>query len=108
MKDMLRELARDKEVPPLIASMPASAQQRRIAFGVVIFLSAAFAMAMPFATIQAVRVNGFLQVTQSMFYLPISLRRFFCLLTFLSNLSVPFWSRKRLYVQRPVRVFANA
>ena len=65
MKDMLRELARDKEVPPLIASMPASAQQRRVAFGVVIFLSAAFAIAMPFATIQAARVDGFLPVTQS-------------------------------------------
>ena len=65
MKDMLRELARDKEVPALIASMPAGAQQRRTAFGVVILLSVLFAVVMPFATIQTVRVNGFLQVTQS-------------------------------------------
>ena len=65
MKDMLRELARDKEAPPLIASMPASAQQRRIAFGVVIFLSVLFAVVMPFATIQTARINSFLSVTQS-------------------------------------------
>ena len=65
MKDMLRELIHDKEVPLLIASMPASAQQRRIAFGVVIFLSVVFAMAMPFATIQVARIDAFLSVTQS-------------------------------------------
>ena len=41
------------------------AQQRRTAFGVVILLSVLFAVVMPFATIQTVRVNGFLQVTQS-------------------------------------------
>ena len=60
MKDMLTELIRDKEVPTLIASMPASAQQRRIAFGVVIFLSVVFAMAIPFATIQVARIDAFL------------------------------------------------
>jgi hypothetical protein len=52
MKEMLSELARDKEFPPLIASMPANAQQHRIAFGVVLFFSAIFAAVMPFATTQ--------------------------------------------------------
>ena len=65
MKDMLTELARDKEAPGLIASMPASAQQRRIAFGVVIFLSVVFVAVIPFATIQVARVNAFIPVVHS-------------------------------------------
>jgi signal transduction histidine kinase len=65
MTDMLTELARDKETPLLIASIPASAQQNRIAFGVVIFLTAVFAMAMPFATVQVARIQVFIPVTQS-------------------------------------------
>jgi signal transduction histidine kinase len=65
MKDMLTELARDKEVPALIASTPASAQQRRIAFGVVIFLSVVFVAITPFATIQVARVNAFIPVVHS-------------------------------------------
>ena len=62
-----RELIQNEgnEVPVLIATTPASSQQRRTAIGVVILLSAIFAMAMPFATIQTARVDGFLSVTQS-------------------------------------------
>jgi len=62
---MLRELAHDKEFPLLIASMPASAKQRTIAFGVVIFFSALFAVAMPFATTQIARIDSFILATQS-------------------------------------------
>ena len=53
------------EVPALIASTPASARHRRIAFGVVIVLSVAFAASMPFATIQAARIDAFLTVSQA-------------------------------------------
>ena len=62
-----RELIHDEgtEAPALIASMPASPQHRRLAFGVVIFLSVLFAIAMPFATIQIRRIDAFLSVTQS-------------------------------------------
>jgi signal transduction histidine kinase len=65
--DTPRELIHDEgqEVPALIASMPASTQQRRISFGVVILLSVAFAVAMPFATVQTARIDAFLPVTQS-------------------------------------------
>ena len=45
--------------------MPASAQQRRAAFGVVIFLSVAFAIVIPFASIQVARIDAFIPVVQS-------------------------------------------
>ena len=66
-KDKPRQLIHDEgnEVPPLIASMPASAQQRRTAFGVVIFLSVVFAIVIPFATIQVARIDAFIPVVQS-------------------------------------------
>ena len=54
-----------KEVPALIAGMPASAQQRRLAFGVIIFLSVVFAICMPFARIQTAPVGVFIPVVQS-------------------------------------------
>jgi signal transduction histidine kinase len=54
-----------KEVPALVASMAASAQERRIAFGVVIFLSVVFAIVIPFAPIQVGRVDVFIPVVQS-------------------------------------------
>jgi len=65
--DKPRELAHDEgnEVPALIASMPASAQERRIAFGVVIFLSVVFAVVIPFAPLQVGRVDVFIPVVQS-------------------------------------------
>ena len=66
-KDAPGELARDEgnEVPALIASMPASAQQRGIAFSIVIFLSVVFAMIMPFARVQTARIDVFIPVVQS-------------------------------------------
>ena len=66
-KDTPRQLIHDEgnEVPPLIASIPASAQQRRAAFGVVILLSVAFAIAIPFASIQVGRIDAFIPVVQS-------------------------------------------
>jgi signal transduction histidine kinase len=66
-KDAPRELIRDegKEIPALIASIPASAQQRWAAFGVVIFLSVVFAMAMPFATTQVARIDAFIPIILS-------------------------------------------
>jgi len=65
--DTPRELAHDegKEVPALIASMPASAQQRRAAFGIVILLSVVFAIVLPFAHIRAARLDVFIPVVQS-------------------------------------------
>ena len=65
-----RELTHDegKEAPALIASIPASAQQRRAAFGVVIFLSVVFAIAMPFATTQIARIDAFIPVTQTIVF----------------------------------------
>jgi len=56
-RDPSRELAHyeGNEVPALIASIPASAQQRRVAFGVAIFLSVVFAMVLPFAHDRAAR-----------------------------------------------------
>ena len=61
------DLARDagKEFPALIASMPASARQRQIAFGVLVFLSIAFAFVMPFARTQPGRLDAFIPVIQT-------------------------------------------
>ena len=66
-KDTLRELAPDngKDAPALIASMPASAQQRGVAFAIVIVLSVVFAMIMPFARVRAARIDVFIPVVQS-------------------------------------------
>ncbi len=52
-------------IPILIASLPASVQQRRIAFGVVFFFSVVFAIGMPFATVQIAHIDSFIPVTQS-------------------------------------------
>jgi signal transduction histidine kinase len=65
MKEMLSELAHDKEIPLLIASMPANAKQHRIAFGVVIFFTAIFVAVVPFATTQLARIDAFILATQS-------------------------------------------
>jgi signal transduction histidine kinase len=65
MKSAPLELAHDEDVPALIANMPASAQHRRIAFGVVIVLSVAFAASMPFVTIPGPRIDAFLSATQT-------------------------------------------
>ena len=67
-KDDPRDSAHDegKDTPALIASMPASAQQRKIAFGIVIFLSIVFAFVMPFARVQSTRIDVFIPVVQSL------------------------------------------
>ncbi len=66
-KDQPRELAHDEgnEVPALIASIPASVQQRRSALGVVIFISVVFALVAPFAPLQVGRIYPFIPVVQS-------------------------------------------
>jgi phosphatidylserine synthase len=66
-EDTPKELAHDagKEVPALIASLPASAQQRRSALGVVIFFSVVFALVVPFAPLQVGRIDPFIPVVQS-------------------------------------------
>jgi signal transduction histidine kinase len=66
-KDGPRELAHDegKEVPALIASIPASVQQRRSALGIVIFFSVVFALVIPFAPRQVGRVDAFIPVVHS-------------------------------------------
>ena len=53
------------EAPALIASIPATPQHRWAAFGIVIVLLLAFAISLPFATIQAARVDAFLTVSQA-------------------------------------------
>src|SRR6478609_8763988 len=67
MKKKPRELAYDefKEVPALIASMPATAQQRVAAFSIVILLSVVFAAVLPFARIHTARLDVFIPVVQS-------------------------------------------
>ena len=66
-KDTPGELARDEgnEVPALIASIPASVQQRRSALGIVIFFSVLFALVVPFAPQQVGRVDAFIPVVHS-------------------------------------------
>jgi phosphatidylserine synthase len=65
--DSPRELAHDegKEIPALITSIPASAEHRRAAFGIVVLLSVVFAMGLPFADIRAARLDVFIPVVQS-------------------------------------------
>jgi signal transduction histidine kinase len=66
-KDTPGELARDEgnEVPALIASIPASVQQRRSALSIVIFFSVVFALVVPFAPQQVGRVDAFIPVVHS-------------------------------------------
>ena len=54
-----------KEVPALIASMPATAAHRRAAFGIIAVLSGVFAFIAPFASTQEARVHVFIPVVQS-------------------------------------------
>ena len=67
MKKKPKEMAHGegKEVPALIASIPASAQQRRSALGIVIFFSVVFALVIPFAPRQVGRVDAFIPVVHS-------------------------------------------
>jgi signal transduction histidine kinase len=68
MSEMQRELPHDKEVPHLIAGIPASAQHRRIALGVVIFLAVVFALVIPFAHMQTARIDAFIPVVQTIIF----------------------------------------
>ncbi|SIO51795.1 His Kinase A (phospho-acceptor) domain-containing protein [Bradyrhizobium erythrophlei] len=54
-----------KEIPALVASILASAQQRRAAFGIVTLLSVVFAIVLPFAQIRVARLDAFIPVVQS-------------------------------------------
>ena len=66
-KDPSLELAHNEgqEVPALVASIPASAEQRWVAFGIAIFLSVVFALVLPFAEGFAPRLDVFIPVVQS-------------------------------------------
>ena len=91
-KDTPIDLARDagKEFPALIASMPASARQRQIAFGVLVFLSIAFAFVMPFARTQPGRLDAFIPVIQTVLCFADVITAVF-LLNILFSLIAPFW-----------------
>ena len=54
-----------KEVPALVASLPASQQQRSVAFGIAISLSIVFAVVLPFVQDRAPRLDVFIPVVQS-------------------------------------------
>ena len=56
---------RRQDVPIVIASMPASTRERRFAFGVIVFLLAAFLIIAPFASVPLARVDAFIPVLQS-------------------------------------------
>jgi signal transduction histidine kinase len=62
-----QELAHDAggEILAVVASIPAGAQQRRAAFGIVILLSVVFAIVLQFAQIPVARLNVFIPVVQS-------------------------------------------
>ena len=109
-KDTPRQLIHDEgnEVPHLIASIPASAQQRRAAFGVVILLSVAFAIVIPFASIQVARIDTFIPVVQSIICFVDLITAVFLFAQYSIQPQRAILARKRLYLQRPVRVFANA
>ena len=67
MRDTSGQLTPDagREAPALIASIPASVQQRRSALGIVIFFSVVFALVIPFAPRQVGRVDAFIPVVHS-------------------------------------------
>src|SRR5215471_447881 len=56
------------DLPIVIATMPASAQQRRIAFGALAALAAVVIVTLPFASIQSARVEGFIPGIQTVMY----------------------------------------
>jgi signal transduction histidine kinase len=67
-KDTQTELAHADEgadVPALITSMPATAQQRWIAAGIVVVFAIVFALLIPFAARQLGPIDAFLPVVQS-------------------------------------------
>jgi len=67
MKDVPRSSDRDagKDFPALIASMPVTAEHRRIAIGVVVVLSVVFAFILPYARMPGGRLDSFIPVIQT-------------------------------------------
>jgi two-component sensor histidine kinase len=55
----------DRDGPIVIASVPASIRQRRIAFGALVILVAFIALTIPFANIELAHVEPFVSVTQT-------------------------------------------
>jgi hypothetical protein len=91
-KDTPRELAHDegKEIPVLIASIPAGVQQRGSALGIVIFFSVAFALVIPFAPRQVGRVDAFIPVVQSIICVTDLITAVLLFAQYRSNPSAPF------------------
>ena len=56
------------DVPIVIATMPASARQRKIAFGALGVLAVVVIVTLPFASIQSARVEGFIPGIQTVMY----------------------------------------
>jgi hypothetical protein len=56
---------RRQEFPIVIASIPASARERRFAFGVIILLLVTFLIIAPFASVPLARVDAFIPVIQT-------------------------------------------
>ena len=105
-----RELAHDegKEVPALIASIPASAEQRWTAFGVVIFLSVVFAIVFPFAPIQVGRIDAFITVVQSIICFADLITAVFLFAQYSIQPQRALLALASGYIQRCVCVSANA
>jgi signal transduction histidine kinase len=66
-KSFTDELGADlhSDPPIVIATMPASARQRKIAFGAFIILVAVIAVTLPFANVQLARIDGFVPAVQT-------------------------------------------
>ena len=64
-RDRLLKAEAEQEFPLIIATMPATARQRTIGFGVIILLILAAAAIAPFASIQLPQVNAFIPVLQT-------------------------------------------
>src|SRR5215475_8131487 len=56
------------DLPIVIATMPASVQQRKVAFGALAVLAAIVVVTFPFAGIQLARVEGFVPSVQTVMY----------------------------------------
>ena len=56
---------RSQDFPVVIASVPASKQERMIAFGLIAFVWLAFAMVVPFAHLPLARIDAFVPVLQT-------------------------------------------
>ena len=56
---------RRQDFPVVIASMPASTRERRLAFGVILLLLVAFLIIVPFARVPLARVDAFIPVIQT-------------------------------------------